>query len=78
MISVQRKTYTPQRAYDYLCSEFENLLEYVFGIKESIDTIGVDHTEEKIMLRSAIVTVAHKVYLDKLFDAMQQESKEKA
>ena len=78
MISVQRKTYTPQRAYDYLCSEFENLLEYVFGIKESIDTVGVDHTEEKIMLRSAIVTVAHKVYLDKLFDAMQQESKEKA
>lgn len=78
MISVQQRTYTPERAYNYLCSEFENLLEYVFGIKPMIDTVGIEHTDEKIMLRNAIVTAAHKIYLEKLFAALQKQEREQA
>ncbi|MBR4081093.1 MAG: DUF1836 domain-containing protein [Clostridia bacterium] len=73
MVSIQRETYTPERAYNYFCCEFENLLEYVFGIKENIDVVGVDNTNEKIMLRNAIITAAHKIYLDKLFRALKRE-----
>jgi len=71
MVAIQRDTYTPERAYDYFCSEFENLLEYVFGVKDNIDVVGVDHTNEKVMLRNAIITAAHKIYLDKLFRALK-------
>jgi len=67
LIMVQKRNYEPQRAYDYFCSEFENILEYIFGKKEAIDTVGVDHSDTKEMLRNTIITVSHKIYLDKLF-----------
>lgn len=67
LFELQKKAYEPQRAYDYFCMEFENILQHVFGIKEQLDVIGVDDTDEKEMLRNTIITVAHKVYLDKYF-----------
>ena len=73
MIAIQRETYTAERAYNYFCNEFENILEYVFGEKPAVDIVGVDNTNEKIMLRNAIVTAAHKIYLDKLFGALQKQ-----
>ena len=72
MVEIQKKTYEPQVAYDYFCSEFENVIQYVFGIKESLDVIVVDDTEEKGMLRNTIITVAHKLYLDKFFDRIRE------
>lgn len=71
MISVQQNTYTPEKAYDYFCSEFENYLQYVFGFKNAPDQIGVENTNEKVMLRNAIVTASHKIYLDKIFRSLQ-------
>ena len=73
MIGIQRETYTTERAYNYFCNEFENILQYVFGEKPEVAVVGVDNTNEKIMLRNAIVTAAHKIYLDKLFGALQQQ-----
>ena len=73
LIELQKKSYTPQRAYDYFCSEFENVLFYVFHIKDALDTVGIDATDEKAMLRNTIITVAHKVYLDKCFSRIAAE-----
>lgn len=73
-MEMQRKTYPIQIAYDYFCQEFENVLEYVFELKDSMDTIGSDkNTDEKLMLRKTIITVSHKIYLDKCFDAVRKE-----
>jgi len=72
-IRLQEKTYPTERAYNYFAEEFENLLPFVFGIKNSIDNIGVDSTDEKMMLRNTIITIAHKIYLDKCFEAMSAE-----
>lgn len=72
-IRLQERTYPTERAYNYLCEEFENLLAYVFGMKASIDSVGNDSTDEKIMLRSTIITIAHKIYLDKCFEALAEE-----
>lgn len=74
MVSVQKQSYATQVAYDYFCAEMENVLNYVFGRKEKPDVVGVETTEEKVMLRSTIVTAAHKIYLDKLFAALQKEN----
>ena len=60
----------PQIAYDYFCSEFENMLDYVFGLKDHVDNIGNDSNDTKTMLRNTIITVAYKVYLDKYLSVL--------
>lgn len=73
IIGMQRNSYPSQRAYDYFCSELENVLKFVFGYKSTLDVIGVDDTPQKDILRSAIITVAYKVYLDYHCAALQAE-----
>ena len=63
----QRKTYTIPVAYDYFCLELENMLHYVFGLSDSVDTIGVTDSQEKTMLRSVIIAAAQIIYLDRCF-----------
>ena len=72
-IRLQQRTYTTERAYDYLCDEFENVLRHIFGLKPEMDSVGIDSTDEKFMLRSTIITIAHKIYLEKCFAAMAEE-----
>ena len=73
-IRLQERTYPTERAYNYLCDEFENMLQYIFGLKDTMDNVGVDSTDEKIMLRNTINTIAHKIYLDKYFEALASET----
>ena len=72
-IRLQQRTYTTERAYGYLCDELENILQYVFGLKPEPDSVGIDSTDEKFMLRATIITIAHKIYLEKCFAAMAEE-----
>lgn len=65
LIRIQQATYTPEVAYNYFCCELENILQVVFGLKDTLDEVGMEHTDAKVMLRNTIITVAHKVYLDK-------------
>lgn len=74
-IRLQKKTYTTQRAYDYFCDELENVLSFVFGLKQIPTAIGEDSSDEKVMLRSAIIAVAHEIYLEKCFREMAAEEK---
>ena len=67
LIEIQKETYEPEVAYNYLAAEFKNVLEYVFGLKDEMETIGKNNHEVKIMLRNLIITVAHKAYLDMCF-----------
>ena len=76
LIAMQKRTYSPQRAYDYFCDELENILACVFEQKQTLDIIGVDSGYEKRMLRSAIIAVAHKFYLECSFALMEAESGE--
>lgn len=72
-IRVQQRSYPVERAYDYLCEELENLLGYVFGLKDTVDSVGVDSTMEKMMLRTTIIAAAHKLYLDKYFAILPRD-----
>lgn len=73
MMSIQRQTYASQVAYEYFRTALDNMLGYVFGRKSELETVGVQATDEKTMLRNMIITVAHKVYLDKLLAALREE-----
>ena len=45
--------------------------------KKELEPIGTDNTDEKIMLRNVIITAALKIYLGKLFGAMQKQEQGK-
>lgn len=63
ILQVQQRSYPTGVAYDYFCQELENVLQYVFGIKDTLDTVGVEHSEEKTLLRNTIIAAAHRAYL---------------
>ena len=72
-IRLQERTYTMNVAYDYFCLEMENILAYVFGLKEQADPIGVESSDEKTMLRNCIIAISHKLYLEKFIHAVAAE-----
>ena len=76
LVEMQKKTYGNQRAYDYFCEEFENILQFVFNLKETLDNVGSDVSDEKVMLRNTIVTISHKLYLDQCFVVLEKELRE--
>ncbi len=63
ILRVQRRSYPTEIAYEYFRRELENVLHYVFGLKDTLDTVGVEQSEEKTLLRNTIITVAHRAYL---------------
>ena len=75
LFELQKQSYTSQHAYEYYCTEFENVLFYIFGLKEQLDNVGQDNSELKQMLRNTIITVAHKIYLEKCFKALHEADK---
>ena len=60
---MQEKSYPKEIAYDYLCAEFENVLFHVFGLKDSIDHIGVTHSDEKALFREVIIAASNSIHL---------------
>ncbi|MGN0203501.1 MAG: DUF1836 domain-containing protein [Coprococcus sp.] len=74
MLDLQRQIYDSKMAYDYFCTEFENIVSHVFGLKEYPDMIGTNNSDEKNMLRNMIITVAHKIYLDRYFSLLRSSS----
>lgn len=78
LISLQKEAYEPRKAYEYFRMELENVLFYVFGLKDTLDTVGNDRTQAKNMLRTVIIAAAHKAYLDKYFAALHEEQRQQA
>ena len=69
----QVKVYTDEVAYDYFCQELENILQFQFGLKESVEDVGITFSFEKKMLRSAIIAVSHMIYLNSCFKILAEE-----
>jgi len=76
LIEIQKESYETKTAYNYFCSELENILSYVFEIRETIDVVGEKETEERRLLRNVIIAVAHKVYLDKYFSTLHDKNEQ--
>ena len=72
MLSIQQRTYECGVAYNYFCDELENMLAYIFDQGMSKDSLCAGMSDEKMMLRNTIITVSHKVYLDKLFGMLHE------
>lgn len=64
MIDIQKGSYSTAMAYDYFCEEFENLLQFAYGLKPQPDYIGHENTAQKELLRSALLSITYKIYLE--------------
>lgn len=74
MLSIQRKTYSVQVAYDYFRTELYAMLECVFSRTGELDTLDAQATEEKAMLHNTVITVAHRIYLSNLLAVLRAET----
>lgn len=72
LLSLQQRSYSTEVAYEYFSEELSNVLHFIFGVKDCVENIGSTHSDEKTMLRNTIITIAHKVYLEKYFTAMRE------
>lgn len=72
-IKLQQQTYTLPKAYDYFCDEFENILQFTFELKDTMEIKGEDNTDEKRLLFTCIVAAVQKVYLEKCLEAIAKE-----
>lgn len=72
LFKFQKKVYTDQVAYDYFCSELENMLYFIFGLKDNVDNIGSTASTEKETLRSLIIAVANIIYLSHSFERLKE------
>lgn len=76
MMDVQRDSYPLDVAYDYFCDELENLLQYVCGLKQAPEAVGSTHTAEKELLRTALLSITYKIYLDQYLKMIREDKKE--
>lgn len=72
MIVSQKKEYSDEVAYDYFCSELENVLNYQFGYKEQFDEIGQTESLIKTMLRTSTIAVSEIIYLNACFEWLKK------
>ena len=75
MLQIQQDSYPTETAYEYFRKELKNVMDYVFGFKDKLDNVGVEDTEQKFLLRKAVIAFAHKMYLDMYFAALKAENK---
>lgn len=69
-IKLQQQTYDLPKAYNYFCDELENLLQFTFDLKGTLEVLGEDNTDEKKLLYTCIVSAVQKVYLEKCLKAI--------
>lgn len=76
LISIQQSSYTLPVAYDYMCGELENMLGYFFGLKDTVDDVGVTESDEKMLLRGLISSAANVIYLHNYFEQIRNRETE--
>lgn len=76
LFRMQKGVYTDQVAYDYFCSELENMLLYSFGLLDKVKEVGETVSDIKTMLRGVIIAVSQMIYLNACFNAIESEEKE--
>lgn len=71
LLDIQKELYEPQVAFDYFCTELENMLHVIFGVSDKEQNVGVTNSEEKELCRGLIIAVVHIVHLKTYFEKME-------
>ena len=74
LFSMQKRGFSMAMAYDYFCAEYENMLFFVFGLKDRPDeNLGVTQAGEKEFLRYVIISATNSVYISAYFAELKKE-----
>ena len=68
LLEIQRKSYPIQAAYDYLCNEFENVLQDVFRRQNVGQPSYKTHDVEANVFRSTVIAVGYAIYTRKMLE----------
>ncbi len=71
LLDLQKKDYTPQRAYDYYCRELENMLYYLFGLKGAPEELDASYPQSKTMCRSLVISVSLIIFMNHNFEEIR-------
>lgn len=77
LFEMRKVRYTLPMAYDYFCAELENMIFFVFGLKERPEeNLGLTHSEEKEFLRNVLISLSHSMYISACFAYIKKSSTE--
>ena len=76
-IKIQQNSYDNQTAYNYLSAEMENIVFYIFGLKDTLDQLGTTESVEKDLLSSLVFSAANVIYMHACMEGFRAELKEK-
>ena len=65
--SYRRDLYENRFEHNYVLK----IMALVFGLKDTYENVGAEHSEYKTILRNAIIALVHKVYLDRSLAILQ-------
>ena len=71
LIQIQKERYDSATAYNYFCDALEQGIHAVFALSDGLPALDPNANIGKVLLRNAMVAVAHKIYLDKSFAALE-------
>lgn len=74
LVDIQQRSYSLEVAYDYMCMEMENVISLLFGVKDSVDEVGVTESDEKDLFRNLIYSAANVIYLNACFRVIRQST----
>ena len=69
-LRLQQRTVPLGTAYDYFCQELQSALQALCGWEDLPGCLGEEHT----ILHTIVITVAHKIYLQKYIAAAAEPS----
>ena len=72
-ILLQQRTYAVSTAYNYFVRELSAALHFVFEPNGEPIRVPPSNGDEKTILRNIVITIAHKIYLEKYISAVAEE-----
>ena len=76
LIEMQRNTYTLPVAFDYMGDCLKNTLDYIFGLKSTLEPLGETESDEKNILSSLIFSTANVIHMHACFSQIRAEQEE--
>lgn len=73
LINIQIETCEIEQAYDYFCTELEKCLKAVFSTRDfSEPSSATKNTYESELLRSTVMSVCHKIFIQKCLKSFEE------
>lgn len=78
LLEIQQNSYPLDVAYNYMCDQMENILFYIFELKDTLEVCGKTDSDEKDLFYSLMFSSAYAIYMDAWFGMIRSNGLEKS